>query len=721
MYVKRMRVKSVLIICLTTVLMVPFALQLAAKEGMWIPMLIERYNIEQMQEAGLRLSAEDIYSINQDCLKDAVVIFGGGCTGEMISEEGLVLTNHHCGYGAVQSLSSVEHDYLTDGFWAMGRAEELPARGLSVTFLRYMKEVTEEVMEGLTQEMDAAERDRRKELNMGHIMEAATDATQLEAQVQPFYYGNAYYLFVYEVYRDVRLVGAPPEAIGNFGEDQDNWMWPRHTGDFSIFRVYADRQNRPATYDPANKPYKPRKHLEIAAGGIREGDFTMVMGYPGHTSRYLYSAGVGELLENSLPLKIGLRTTRLKIMDRYMEESDAVRIQYASKYRRVSNAWKKWQGMIRGLNRNRVVEVKVGEEEKFRDWVKSDGERALKYDRVLDEFERLYQDMGLYRNAMDMLQEAIMAVELFNEASEIGNMMKQGRKPEAIEARVNRFYKDFYLPIDREIFASMIEAYAQTMPDSLLPAFYQDIRGKYKGDAGRFAGAIYRKTIFSRQADVMDLLSRYIKDPEAAIRQLEKDPVSVCQQQFQDLYMIEIIPEYRQLEAALQQNYKTYMAALLEMEQGRLLYPDANFTMRVTYGKTAGFQPRDGVYYRYYTTLSGVIEKAEEDFEDYRIPQKLRELAATRDFGPYGVDGTMPVCFIASNHTSGGNSGSPVMNADGRLIGINFDRNWEGTMSDVYYDSSLCRNISVDIRYVLFIIDKYADAGYLLNEMDIVW
>ena len=696
-------------------------MQLRAEEGMWIPMLIEKYNIGQMQEAGLHLSAEEIYSINQDCLKDAIVIFGKGCTGEMISGNGLVLTNHHCGESAIQEHSSVENDYLTQGFWAMSREEELPNENLSVSYLRFMKDVTEEVNAGIFQGMDPQERERKMELNMGEIMGRATSGTQLDASIKPFYYGNSYYLFVYEVFRDVRLVGAPPVSVGNFGSDQDNWMWPRHTGDFSLFRVYADAENKPSGYDPSNRPYVPRKYLEIAAGGVDEGDFTMVLGYPGSTTQYLYSDAVRYMLETSLPLTIGLRTTRLEIMERYMKDSDVVRIQYATKYRRASNAWKKWQGIILGLNRNKVVELKLEEEDRFREWVDLDGERQLKYDQVLGDFNRLYKEMEPYGIAVDMMNEAILEVELFRLASRIGGMIRQGVDKETLANQVGRFFKDFHIPIDQEIFAAMLKSYYSLMAVQFVPDFYKDIQGKYKGDYTKFAEATYSKTIFGNQEKMMKFIQQYDDHPVKAIRQLERDPIMVYLGQFRNLYLVGITPAYQELQDALEANYKSYMAALLEKEEDRLLYPDANFTLRLTYGKVGGYKPRDGVVYQFQTTLSGIMEKGNEEFEDYRVPEKLVELYKSKNFGKYGVDGTMPACFIASNHTSGGNSGSPVLDADGRLIGINFDRNWEGTMSDVYYDPALCRNIAVDIRYVLFIIDKFANAGYLMDEMDIVW
>jgi len=584
-----------------------------------------------------------------------------------------------------------------------------------------MKEVTVEMEEGMAGELDPEKARQQMERNMGKLIEEATEGTQYSAQVKPFYYGNAYYMFVYETFNDVRLVGAPPEAIGNFGADQDNWMWPRHTGDFSMFRVYANEENKPSAYDPANQPYKPRKHLEIAAGGIEEGDFTMVMGYPGSTAQYLYSAAVRSMLEISLPVKIDLRTTRLEIMDRYMRADDVVRIQYASKYKGISNAWKKWQGIILGLTRNHAVDVKLEEEEHFRAWVEADGERILKYDGVLDEFARIYKDMEQYEMAMDMMNESIMAIELFRQSSRIGMMMSQGASRERIEQTMEGFYKNYYRPVDQETCAAMLEAYFTQMPASLYPKCAEEINDKYKGDYSSYAEALYSKSVFNQPEKFLKLMNKYEKNSEKAILSFEKDPIVATANQFSDLLMEEAGPVYGKLQELLQRNYQIYMTALLEMEQDRMLYPDANFTMRFTYGKVDSYNPKDGVEYDYYTSLSGIMDKATEGFEDYAVPEKLRELYEAKDYGKYGVNGTMPVCFIASNHTSGGNSGSPVMDADGRLLGINFDRNWEGTMSDVHYDPSLCRNITVDIRYVLFIIDKFAGADYLLDEMDIVW
>jgi len=693
--------------------------QIRAEEGMWIPMLIEKFHIADMQEAGLKLNAEDIYSINKECLKDAIVIFGGGCTGEMISSQGLVLTNHHCGEGAIQSHSSVENDYLTFGFWAKSRDEELPNRGLSVTYLRYMKDVSQEVTDGLVQGMDPRERQEKINQNMGEIITGATSGTHFDAQVRPFYYGNAYYLFVYEKFTDVRLVGAPPSAVGNFGLDNDNWMWPRHTGDFSLFRVYADADNQPADYSPDNKPYKPRMHMEVSIEGIEEGDFSMILGYPASTTQYLHSEAVRSVVETSLPLKVSLRTTRLEIMDKHMLTSDVVRIQYSHKYRRVSNAWKKWQGMILGLKRNHVVELKKKEEFEFRLWVGQDGERVMKYGDLLEDFDTLYSNMAEYTVAVDMFNESVMAIELFRQSMAVRTLMVRGVSTEQMNSQLAGFFKDYFQPVDVDVFAAMMKAFKTEMSAEYHPAFFAEIEKKYKGDFHAYAMKLYSKSVFGDRDLSVKLLETWTGDHEKGLALVAKDPISVCLKQIRELYIINIFEEHSRIEWEEGQLYKSYMAALLEMTEAHSLYPDANRTMRLTYGTVKGYEPRDGVVYQPFTTMKGLMEKRKQGKADYVVPEKLVSLYEAKDYGPYGVNGTMPVCFIATNHTSGGNSGSPVLDDEGRLIGLNFDREWEGTMSDVFYDPDLCRNIAVDIRYVLFLIDKLAGAGYLLEEMDI--
>lgn len=691
-----------------------------ADEGMWLLSLLDGYTIEDMQSKGFKLSAEDIYSVNQACLKDAVVIFGGGCTGEMISGDGLVLTNHHCGYGAIQSHSSVENDYLTNGFWAMSRDEELPNSRLSVQFLRYMKDVGEDVLLGTETVTETKERQAIINRNIKGIVDEATKENNLIALVRPMFYGNQYFLFVYERFNDVRLVGAPPSSIGNFGEDTDNWIWPRHTGDFSLFRVYADKDNKPVSYSTENVPYKPKKFFEIAMDGIDKGDFTMVLGYPGTTRQFLYSGEIKNMMESTLPMRIDIRTRRLDIMDKYMKQSDKVRIQYASKYRGVSNGWKKWQGAVKGLERLDAVKRKIEFEDDFRKWVSESSDRQEKYGNLLENFEEIYGELEEYVLTSELLSEAIFSVEIFKTASSVYSMMLDSVPSEDISGMVSGLFKDYYLHIDREMFAEMMQYYRDHAIKEYMPDIYSEIDKKFNGDIDKYAEKLFATTRFYSAESVAEIIDLYSKKPLKAIKKLENDPVLAIFNQFRTIYFERILPQNQLFNNNLDELYKTWVKARFEMLPDVRHYPDANFTMRLTYGEVDGYTPEDAVIYDYYTTLGGVIEKSREEKPDYIVPDKLVELYESKDFGDYGVNGTMPVCFAASNHTSGGNSGSPVIDANGRLIGLNFDRNWHGTMSDEMYDPNMCRNISVDIRYVLFIIDKFADAGYLLNEMVLV-
>jgi hypothetical protein len=690
-----------------------------ADEGMWLLSLLNGYTIEDMQKEGFKLTAEDIYSVNEACLKDAVVIFGGGCTGELISNEGLLLTNHHCGYGQVQAHSSVENDYLTDGFWAMSREEELVNPGLSVTFLRYMDDVTDKIMAGIEDGMPMEERAALMEQNVAGIRDEAEDDGKFEVTVRAMFYGNQYFVFVYERYLDVRLVGAPPSSIGNFGEDNDNWMWPRHTGDFTVFRVYANEANEPAKFSPENKPYVPKKSLEISMDGVQEGDFTMLVGYPGSTQQFLYSDALETMTEQSFPMRIELRTKRLEIMDKYMKESDLVRIQYASKYRGVSNAWKKWQGVIRGLDRLDAINTKRAEEKEFERWLAESPERSDKYGKIFTEFEDIYSQLSSLGVLVDLQREAIYAVELFRFSGTINRMMEGSVPVERIRSYATDFYKNYHHPIDEEIFASMMSSCFWYMDETYHPEFFQTVQKKYKRDFRLFASDIYNETIYRSAEEFAEIVDLYEQNPQKALKKVSKEPLIQYMTEFRESSG-DLSSQYSLLQSSLNYLYKDYVKGIMEMHPDQIFYPDANFTMRIAYGKVEGYEPLDATMLRHYTKLSGVMEKSRMGKSDYVIPSRLEDLYNAKDFGRYGVDGTMPVCFSASNHSSGGNSGSPVLDANGRLIGINFDRNWEGTMSDEMYDLSQCRNISVDIRYVLFIIDKYAGAGYLLDEMVLV-
>lgn len=699
-----------------------FILVLSARadEGMWIPTLLKKYNIEDMQAKGLKLSAEDIYSVNSSSLKDAIVIFGGGCTGEVVSDQGLVFTNHHCGYGAIQYHSSVEHDYLTDGFWAMDKAEELYTPGLKVTFLVRMEEVTEQVLKGVKDKLTEEERNEIIKENIDKIKEEATAGTHYEAVVKPFFYGNQYFLFVNEIFRDIRLVGAPPSAIGKFGGDTDNWMWPRHTGDFSVFRIYASQDNKPAEYSEDNVPYQPKKHLKISMKGVNKGDFTFVFGYPGSTMQYLTSHAVSLISEISNPHKIKLREMRLDVMNAEQAKDPAVRIQYASKNARVSNAWKKWIGENKGLKRLNAIEVKKQSETDFLKWASADKKRADKYSGLITEFGELYGQLEKYTLPRDYYRESMMAIELFRFASGfeklISNLSDENTDNDEFDSesyveRVNSFFKDYYKPIDQQIAVKMLETYAKNIVSEFHPAFLVEKAGEIEA----IVNELYASSVYLDKDRLVNAINNPTKEN---IEQLKNDKAYAMVMQVNGIYDEKIKPEYDRINHEIQGLYRTYMAGIMEMENDKKLYPDANFTLRVAYGNVEPYYPRDGVKYKHYTTLTGIMEKDNPEIYDYDVPQKLRDLYANKDYGKYGVDGELPVCFIATNHTTGGNSGSPVLDAEGNLIGLNFDRCWEGTMSDIMFDPAMCRNITIDIRYLLFLVDKFAGATHLIEELE---
>ena len=717
-------------IAITILLSVFVAFNSIADEGMWLPMLVGK-NINEMQKMGFKLTADDIYSVNQSSLKDAIVQFGGGCTAELISAEGLIITNHHCGFSRIQAHSSVEHDYLSNGFWAMSKQEELPNPGLTVRFLVRMEDVTAQVLTGVTKEMTEAERRKTISATIKEIAaKVEAEGVGYVAVIRPMYYGNEYYLFLYEEFSDVRLVGAPPESIGKFGGDTDNWVWPRHTGDFSLFRIYADKNNKPAAYSAENVPYKPKRYVPISMKGINEDDFTLVYGFPGRTQQFLTSHAVELLINQSNPHKINLRNIRLSIFDHYMNSNDTVRIQYASKHASVANAWKKWIGETIGLRRLDAVSQKRELENMFTAWASKSSERQKQYGNLLPTFKRLYEESTPLSLISDYRSEAVYAVELVNFASRFDRVIAEAVNPqrdvEKFENAKNSliryargFYKDFEINVDVEVFASMMKSYYEQVPTNYHPSLLSKLYQNYQGNWMQMAGDLYSQTVFSDSVRVLTLLSEL---DSVNARHFQSDNIYNVYAQFEWLYKDKVEARYTEINDSLDILYRTYVDGLMKMQPDKRFFPDANSTLRFTYGKVQGFEPKDGVVYNYYTTIDGIIEKSTQtNVPDYVPPKKLVELYEKKDFGQYAVNGTVPVAFIGTNHTTGGNSGSPVIDSNGHLVGINFDRCWESTMSDVMFDPNYCRNIALDMRYTLFVIDKFAGAGHLLKEMNIVY
>jgi hypothetical protein len=698
-------------------------------EGMWIPILIEKYNIRLMQEKGFKLTAEDIYSVNRACMKDAVVSFGGGCTGELISANGLLITNHHCGRSQIQRFSTMENNYLENGFWAMSQNEEIPAPGLYVTLLKRMEDVTERMLKGVTDGMNDEERQKVMNTNSQEISREAIDGTLYTARISPFYMGNQYFLLVYETFNDVRFVGAPPAAIGNFGGETDNWVWPRHTGDFSMWRVYANKENKPASYSKDNVPYQPLYHFPISLKGVNEGDFTMVFGYPGSTSQYVPSYYIDMMKNYINPKRIAVQTAKIEIMEADMAKDPVVRLQYYAKNSGIANVWKRSIGEIQGLDRMNTIEKKQEYERRLTEWINADAGRKAKYGALLPAYEKLYAALRDYSLVNGLTSEAFFS----SGAEAVGfarNMMTLAGlyEKEPDEARISvikneltagakGFFKNYNRETDKKIFVAVMKLYGESLDPQWQAPEYIKIKNSCKGDFQALADKLYSTTIFADEAKFVSFVAAFNK---GSVAKLQKDPIYRLSVSASNFISDNVRGELNRISTEVQKLNPLYMTAQMEFEKDKVFYPDANSTLRVAYGTVKGYYSKDAVYFRHHTTLKGIIEKDNPEIFDYDVPDKLKQLYKAKDYGRYTQDGEVPVCFIANNHTTGGNSGSPVLNADGHLIGINFDRAWEGVASDIDYNPDQSRNISIDIRYALFLIDKFAGAGYLLNEMTII-
>ena len=697
-----------------------------ADEGMWLPQLLGKLNESRMKSLGMKISAADIYSINKGSLKDAVVSFGGFCTGEIISSKGLVLTNHHCGFDNIQNHTTLEHNYIRDGFWAKNNGEEMPNKGLFVTFIIRIDDVTRQAMNGVSAAMTEAERQSTIDKNLTEVRKNVKKETTQESFTRGFFEGNQYYLFVTETYRDVRLVGAPPSSIGNFGKDTDNWVWPRHTGDFSMFRIYASKENKPAEYSPENVPFTPKKSLNISMDGVAEGDFTMVFGFPGRTTQYLHSAAVEQIRSVNDPAKIAIRDEALKVIDGYMRKDEQIKIKYAAKYAGIQNSYKKWQGEVLGLTRTDAVGKKKNFEATFQKRVDANPAFKVKYGNLLNDLANQYALMEPYGLARDYYTEIVSKIELFTIAAQLNTLVtaykKDGDKGyqqrlNVVKPALENLLGEYSVSVDIQLFEKLMTMYVKDQPSKNVSPLLNDWLSNNSGSYVGLSQKVYAQNSLYNNDAIQLLLA---KPAEDAIKEIQQLDAVLLFTDLQKTYQASVQSPSAAIQNEINRLQRDYTQAQMDVMTEKKFYPDANSTLRVTFGNVKSYTARDAVHYNYYTDLDGVMEKYKPGDYEFDVPEKLRTLHAAKDYGVYGKNGIMPVCFIATNHTTGGNSGSPALDAYGNLIGLNFDRVWEGTMSDINYDASICRNIMVDIRYVLFIVDKYAGAGHLVNEMKLV-
>lgn len=715
--------KKLLLAFICVILLLPSR----ADDGMWIPALLDKTRYDRMVQLGCKLSAEDIYSVNNSSLKDAVILFDRGCSGVVVSGSGLIFTNHHCGYGAIQSHSSLEHDYLTNGFVANSRSEELPNPNVTVSFLVKMSDVTDKILSGVSASLSEWNRKAKVQENSDALIAELSKTSSNKFVVKPLYNENQYFLYEYEVYTDIRLVAAPPSNIGKFGGDTDNWVWPRHTGDFSVFRIYAGKDNKPAPYSTENVPYKPKKYVPVSIKGVAEDDFTMVYGYPAMTDQYLAAREVELLVELSLPQKVELRRVRLNIMEDEMNINLQARIQYAAKHAGVSNAWKKWEGMIKGLSAVDAVAKKQDMELKFQQWISQDQARSSKYGGLFKKFDENLNIYQKYLPVFDYYNEAVLGSEIIVQASRFYTFLNKNTALDdaAFQAELKKYiqtldvhYKNYSQAIDKRMFISLLQLYRKNITPEFHPEIFATINSKYKGDISRWADMVFEKSVLVSKESFTAVLDNWNKSSR---KKLLADPALNTYLSFYSLLIGKVANPYNACILSNDSLYRIYMRGLSEFHSDRILFPDANQTLRVSYGQVEGYSPNDGVRYGYYTTVDGIMEKKDSTISDYVVSPKLTELWKAKDYGQYADStGQLRVCFVASNHTSGGNSGSPVFNGSGELIGLNFDRCWEGTMSDIYYDPTLCRNIILDSRYMLFVLEKISGADHLIQELKIV-